>query len=351
MKDLLGINSKQRIEETGDNMKKFFINVQGGTGMNIALASFISFIKENGDAKGNKDYSFTVLSPYFDIFESCKDVERVYKPNEIRDFIFDAEFEKAELVMGRLYDLDGFIKKQMSYPDAWAKMLNIPWKKDKEAGTVTTSNLEPEKKYPYLGNQANEIVKTIKEKGYKDFVIMQFTGGQSPLVQVPQSTDKDGKVFADWNKVPYNYDNEPLKRHYPIDLVNKFIELFRNAHPETAVILYQLPNEPAPENVFRFTVPYLAYHVLARKDECTGVVSIDSSLQHLVAGLTKTVVIWGHSLPLSFGYDYNKNILQDCRRDDILYFSALGPSGAAIRYIKPEDLLKEVDAYLFGEEK
>lgn len=320
-----------------------YINSQGGTGFNLALAHVIPELKEKYD-------EVAVLSPYFDIFESCPYVDLVYKPNEIRDFIFDAKSKDAKLICERMYDSEEFIYKKVSYADAWRKAAGLKTKGNKE-GSDTKTNLEPEKKYPYLGNQANEIVKTIKEKGYKDFVIMQFTGGQSPLVQVPQSTDKDGKVFADWNKVPYNYENEPLKRHYPIDLVNKFIELFRNAHPETAVILYQLPNEPAPENVFRFTVPYLAYHVLARKDECAGVVSIDSSLQHLVAGLTKTVVIWGHSLPLSFGYDYNKNILQDCRRDDILYFSALGPSGAAIRYIKPEDLLKEVDAFLFGEEK
>ena len=320
-----------------------YINSQGGTGFNLALAHVIPELKEKYD-------EVAVLSPYFDIFESCPYVDLVYKPNEIRDFIFDAKSKDAKLICERMYDSEEFIYKKVSYADAWRKAAGLKTKGNK-VGSDTKTNLEPEKKYPYLGNQANEIVKTIKEKGYKDFVIMQFTGGQSPLVQVPQSTDKDGKVFADWNKVPYNYENEPLKRHYPIDLVNKFIELFRNAHPETAVILYQLPNEPAPENVFRFTVPYLAYHVLARKDECVGVVSIDSSLQHLVAGLTKTVVIWGHSLPLSFGYDYNKNILQDCRRDDILYFSALGPSGAAIRYIKPEDLLKEVDAYLFGKEE
>lgn len=323
--------------------KSIYINSQGGTGFNLALAHVIPELKEKYD-------EVAVLSPYFDIFESCPYVDLVYKPNEIRDFIFDAKSKDAKLICERMYDSEEFIYKKVSYADAWRKAAGLKTKGNKD-GSDTKTNLEPEKKYPYLATQANEIVKTIKEKGYKDFVIMQFTGGQSPLVQVPQSTDKDGKVFADWNKVPYNYENEPLKRHYPIDLVNKFIELFRNAHPETAVILYQLPNEPAPENVFRFTVPYLAYHVLARKDECAGVVSIDSSLQHLVAGLTKTVVIWGHSLPLSFGYDYNKNILQDCRRDDILYFSALGPSGAAIRYIKPEDLLKEVDAFLFGEEK
>lgn len=326
-----------------EKKKSIYINSQGGTGFNLALAHVIPELKEKYD-------EVAVLSPYFDIFESCPYVDSVYKPNEIRDFIFDAKSKDAKLICERMYDSEEFIYKKVSYADAWRKAAGLKTKGNKD-GSDTKTNLEPEKKYPYLGNQANEIVKTIKEKGYKDFVIMQFTGGQSPLVQVPQSTDKDGKVFADWNKVPYNYENEPLKRHYPIDLVNKFIELFRNAHPETAVILYQLPNEPAPENVFRFTVPYLAYHVLARKDECAGVVSIDSSLQHLVAGLTKTVVIWGHSLPLSFGYDYNKNILQDCRRDDILYFSALGPSGAAIRYIKPEDLLKEVDAYIFGKDE
>ena len=46
-------------------------------------------------------------------------------------------------------------------------------------------------------------------------------------------------------------------------------------------------------------------------------------------------------------HEYNKNIIQNCRRDDILYFSALGPSGARIDYIEPEKLLNEVDEYIF----
>ena len=315
-----------------------YINSQGGTGFNLALAHVIPELKEKYD-------EVAVLSPYFDIFESCPYVDLVYKPNEIRDFIFDARSKDAKLICERMYDSEEFIYKKVSYADAWRKAAGLKTKGNKD-GSDTKTNLEPEKKYPYLINQADDILKKVKENGFKDFVIMQFTGGQSPLTQVPANE----KGEPDWSKVPYNYDNEPLKRHYPIDLVNQFISLFRAAHPETAIILYQLPNEPAPDGVFRFTIPYLAYHVLARKEECVGVVTIDSSLQHLVAGLAKTLVIWGHSLPLSFGYDYNKNILQDCRRDDILYFSALGPSGAAIRYIKPTDLLKEVDSYLFEKE-
>jgi ADP-heptose:LPS heptosyltransferase len=110
-----------------------------------------------------------------------------------------------------------------------------------------------------------------------------------------------------------------------------------------------LPNEPVIRgaNVLQTTVPYLVYNLLAKDDMCRGIVSIDSSLPHITAGLTKAVVIWAHSTDRSFGYDYNKNILQDCRRDDILYFTALGASGARVDYIKPQTLLKEVDEYLY----
>lgn len=34
----------------------------------------------------------------------------------------------------------------------------------------------------------------------------------------------------------------------------------------------------------------------------------------------------------------NQNVIQKCRRDDILYFTQLGASGAKIDYIEPEKL-------------
>ena len=108
--------------------RKFYINVAMGTGGNIALANFITAIKENGDANGNKDYSFSVCSPYFDIFECCDAVDSVYKPQELKDLIFDAKANNGELVLHRLYDMDGFVKKQLNYSEAWAKLMNIPWK-------------------------------------------------------------------------------------------------------------------------------------------------------------------------------------------------------------------------------
>ena len=322
-------------------MKKFYINVAMGTGANIALASVLTKIKE--DHPG--EYWFAVMSPYFDVFECCKAVDAVYKPQEARDFIFDANNDEgAELVMHRPYDMDGFIKKQLNYQSAWYKLLHI---EDEAPAVMNVKAVFDTSKFN-LAQTAQNILADIKKKGFKYFTIMQFTGGQSPLVQVPPKTAENGQQVPDWSKVQYNYENEPLKRHYPIEKAQEFVDKFAAEYPETAIILYQLPNEPAPrnKNIIQMTIPYLAYYELAKLPECEGVVAIDSSLQHLIAGVCKSVVIWAHSLPEHFGYEYNKNIIQDCRRDDILYFSMLGPSGARVKYIEPDELLKEVKEYL-----
>lgn len=310
--------------------KKFYINVQGGTGLNLGLASFISYIKTEGDDNGNKDYEFYVASPYFDIFEACPHVDGVYKPQELRDLIFDANTYGGELILHRLYDMDGFVKKELNYSQAWAKLMNIPFT-DTDKGTKVKSYLTPFVKYGALKNFVEQVQKDLNGK---KFVIMQFWGGQSPLVQVPN---------GDWSKVNYDYVNEPLKRHYPVEKATEFVKLYKEAHPDTEIILYSLPNEPNIDGTKKYVFPYLTYYELAKLPECKGIVAIDSSLQHLTAGLKPSVIIWGHSKPEHFGYSYNRNIEQPCRTNDLLYFSALGPSGAKVQYIEPEELLKEVE--------
>lgn len=316
--------------------KNLYINSQGGLGFNIALASVAKELKQ-------KYEKICVLSAYYDVFESCKAIDYVYKGHEIRDFIFDAKHDDARLICERMYDTEDFIYKKLSYADAWRKACGLPIKGNKN-GSDTVSELYPLKKYPAIETFITKVMKQVKDEHYDNFVIMQFEGGQSPLVEVP----RDAQGVPDWTKVPTNYENEPLKRHYPFEKAQEFIKLFQAEHPKTAIIMYQLPNEHKYEKTICMEMPYLCFYELAKKPECIGTVSIDSSLQHLVAGVTKSVVLWGHSLPNSFGYEYNKNILQNCNRDDILYFSALGPSGARIDYIKPEELLKQVNDHLFG---
>ena len=308
----------------------YYISVQGGTGLNFGLASFLSASKAE-----HPEDKYYVTSPYFDIFEVCPAVDDVYKPQEMSSFIFDAVAdENSKIINTRLYDLDGFIKKQMNYSQAWAYLMGYEWN-DTENGTKVKSILNPYSKFPQLKQNVDAILKAVKDNGFDDYAIMQFTGGQSPLVQVPQGPDGQG----DWSKVPYNYQDEALKRHYPIEKVNEFVELYHKAHPKTAILLYQLPNEPAPDAnyVIKTVMPYLAWYELAKGAK--EIVAIDSSLQHLTAGLCPATIIWAHTEPNNFGYSYNNNVIQKCRRNDIILFGALGPSGNKVEYIEPKDLL------------
>ena len=314
-------------------MRTFYINVTGGLGYNIALARVITHY-------GDK-YDFYIKSPYWDIFKSCPKVKHVYMENEGRDFLMDAINDKAEIIQHRLYDMTGFIKKELNYTQAWIKLLgleDISGELEATEGTVLKElDLKPCVCFPSLRNNITKVLEELSNKGYMDYIMVQFWGGQSPLVQAPN---------GDWSQIPYSFEQEPLKRAYPVAKAQEFVNLFRMAHPKTAVIQYSLPNEPLLEGCERFVIPYTAYYELSKSTQCKGAVTIDSSLAHLISGNCKVVTIWGHSLPQSFGYSFNKNIIQKCNRNDILYFTELGASGARIDYIEPKDLLTEVDNYL-----
>lgn len=323
--------------------RKIYIQAQGGLGCQISYVSFISYVKRTFPG----EFEFYICSAYYDIAESCPDVDGVYKPNELKDLILDAHANNGELYVHRMYDLQGFIFKELNYQTALAKMLNIEIPDTVSKCMSMYPVLEPFNKYPSLRQMADGLLNLIKEKGFEDYALMQFTGGQSPLVQVPPKRDANGNPLPepDWDAVPYDYNNEPLKRHYPVDKAQEFINLYHEKFPNRAIILYQLPNEsqgcPDGDFVFRATVPYLTYYELAK--DAKDIVCIDSSLQHLASNPDRPInVIWGHSLPEHFGYSYNNNIVQQCRRDDLFYFTALGPCGAKVSYIEPSKLLEEV---------
>mgnify|MGYP002620136884 CR=1 FL=1 len=329
--------SKATAETTAETTKDLLVDVQGGLGLNINFANLVPELLEKYD-------TVSIISPYTDVFE-CIDDSRisVYHPNTWKAALEDNP--DAFIITGRIYDTNDFIKKTTTYHDAWRVKCQLKKGDEQSLTNLKQSALKPAKKFPHLVNQVQQIQKYLEEHHYKNFILFQHTGGQSPLVQVPV---KDNK--PDWSQVPYNGQNNGLSRHYPTDLANEFVQKFKEKHPDTAVVSYSLPNEPYIEGTERFQVPYLVYHILADQPNCAGIVTIDSSLQHLVAGLNKpTIVLWGHTEPHTFGYENHHNIIQKCNRDSIHYFTALGPAFNKITYIKPDDLLKEVQEEIFNE--
>lgn len=298
---------------------EYYINVSGGLGYNLSLLRVLNYLKQK-----KPEYKFSVCSPYWDIFASASCVDTYYKGEEFRDFIFDAKEKNAKIIVNRLYDDEDFIYKRVNYSQAWFKLLGVketlPDEDIKGNGTSLTLNLD--RIFSVFPDVEKHKGKVLQELKGKPFIMVQFWGGQSPLA-VQQN---------------YSYVTEPLHRAYPAELAQSFVNSFKETNPGIEIIQYTLPNELHLKNCLTFEVPYIVYHLLSKEDTCRGFVSIDSSLQHLVSGNCPGIVLWGHTLPTSFGYTMNQNVIQKCRRDDILYFTQLGASGAKIDYIEPEKL-------------
>lgn len=286
----------------------YYINVRGGLGKNLSLARFISSYKRS---KEFTDERFFILSPYWDLFESCPAVDYVYKPEHLQAFIKDAA--DGRIIIDHMYDEDWFIKKTCNYIHAWGKMLGL-----KPPKILVDDFLDPVAKFPTITDDLSKF-------DIEDFAIMQFWGGQSPL---------------DDSNNEYSVENDPLKRAYPVKYAQEFVNLYKKQYPDRKIYLFSLPNEPEIEHTEKILVPYLTYYELAK--HAKEFISIDSSLQHLITGLCPGNVIWGLTHPDHFGYAENNNILQNCRRDDVLYFTELGPSNNRVDYISAEELLKKV---------
>ena len=124
-------------------MKAIYISVNGGTGLQRSLCNVLAEAKKKYDRIG-------VLSPYWDLFESCEYVDRVYKPEEGRDFILDAKYDNAEIITGRLYDLNDFIYKRLNYEDAWRQILHLKARENVGKPGETIVDIDPTKKFPNI---------------------------------------------------------------------------------------------------------------------------------------------------------------------------------------------------------
>ena len=81
------------------------------------------------------------------------------------------------------------------------------------------------------------------------------------------------------------------------------------------------------------------------KDKDNFAVTIDSSLQHILAGTgLNTTVLWGETRPEHFGHSCHHNI--DFAKNDLTqeepYFQLFQNKPAVVRFKKPEELIEEM---------
>jgi hypothetical protein len=280
------------------------------------LTSILVELKE----KGGYDEVY-VISPYHDVFKCCPAVTDAFQPGLgtlYQELVLDPD---CDVLWKEPYSNQRFIKKQCHLFDAWAEEFGFELLMDANTYVPQLDNLE--KEYPHLRKIADEKM----AEWNRNFCLVQFTGGQSPLT--PQ-VDQNG------NPLPYMNAQEAIKRNYAKG--EQVVKLLKEKWPDTTVVHFALPNEPSIEGAIKIEVPYLTYHLLAK--EAKEIICIDSSLQHLATGVNDNVtVIWGETRPEHFGYACNRNIAAAHVLNSQPYFKPLGVSPSIVRMPDPEELV------------
>ena len=298
-------------------MKRCLINVEGGLGKNVMLTAILAELKE----KGGYDEMY-VISPYNDVFKACPAVTDSFVPGAsalYQELVLDPD---CDVLWKEPYSNGRFIKKQCHLFDAW--MEEFGYTLDKAGDEYVPDLSNTAKAFPAIA----VLAEGKKEEWRRNYCIVQFTGGQSPLTPL---IDQNG------NQIPYQNAQEAIKRNYHAG--QQVIDLLRKKWgPDTTIVHFALSNEPFFSDTVRVEIPYLTYHLLA--SEAKEIVCIDSSLQHLATGVSNNVtVVWGETRPEHFGYACNRNVCAQHVLNSQPYFKPLGVSPSIVRMPEPEELV------------
>lgn len=294
-----------------------FVMINGGTGKSIMATAMMPLLKK-------KYEEVYVCSPYVDVFKACSYVDEAFAPgmpNLYRDILCD---DDVELLCREPYSNSRFIKKEIHLFEAWAEEWGIELEED------------PMDMHPILDkwDEFTGVIQAYEKMrgGWGDFILVQLTGGQSPLSPMEQ----------------YNDHAEGLRRNYykGQELINQL----REKYPTCQIVHYGLPSEPTYSGTIKVQLPYLAYRKAC--EDAKAVITIDSSLQHLASGVNpNTVVIWGETAPEHFGYNSSVNIRCKGIKNTQPYFQPLGASPAKVPFPEPAEIVSAVQELLSPHEE
>ena len=247
--------------------------VTGGIGKHAIFSSMIEPLCEKHGEK------IAIMSGYPDLFRFHPSVEMSvgqFEPGFYDDVVMRPD---SHLHYADPYRSD-YIKGHSHLVDAWAGLLN-----------VQATDRRPD---IWIDDYAVEEAKRFKSK-HKRFVMVQFSGGQSPAV-------------LDLNR---RHVNMGQQRDYPRELAQKLVKEIQKRHKGMVVLNYALPNEQTAnlDGTITIQAPYLFYVALLQI--CDGYVAIDSSLQHFAANKWNSkngVAIWGSTGPEHLGYEHVVNM-------------------------------------------
>jgi ADP-heptose:LPS heptosyltransferase len=296
------------------------IQLNGGVGKHVAFTSLLPLIKE-------KYQNIYITTPYADLYFGNPYITKI-NPQLDKNFYKNIILkDSTKIVMTDPYDVQSFIKKEKHLLEVWGEMCGIEVKNGMDLKPEIFMN-ENEK------FSVDKIVNEIKNSTNSKYILIQLNGGQSP-----HDFDKNGNQ-------EFSFFNENSKRHYPFDYYVQLIKKLKDRFPEHTILRYGLMNELVPNEVSKMVatmqpaVHYKNYYWLAQYADY--IICIDSSLQHMTAGIKPSVVIWGDTKPEHFGYSIHRNLIEK-NEDTMAYCRPFGESNQDVKFPSPEKVLYQLE--------
>jgi hypothetical protein len=269
-------------QKKDSGMNKYIVwHIEGGLGKNVAATALLPSL-----AKKYSDRKIVVVASYPEVFLNHPDVYRVYRVGMTAYFYEDYILGKDTLVFRHEpYFQTGHILKQKHLVENWAELLGVEYKK-----------------------QLPQVHMNMVQKNF------QFSWKRDKPVMLLQT---NGGLFSG-QQMGYAWT-----RDMPIELAAWIAEKFvKDYH------IIQLTREGTPVlegvEVVNFAMTNMEMFALVQASEKR--VLIDSSIQHVAAGLNKpSTVLWIGTAPENFGYDMHTNV----------------------KSLPPKGNTKLIDAYLF----
>lgn len=253
--------------------------VEGGVGRHIFFSALIPKLAEKE--------KIIVMSSYPDIFESNPHVYRSLGRNTQyawSDFVMKPE---NRVIFFDPYFTNEFIKKETHVIESYAKGLGIEYSDD----------MLPQLFIPQNFKKDAERFKA----DHKDFIIVQFSSGQSP--------------YAVDERAPFMWNG--FARDYPREKAQELINLIHEEYPGLKILNFSFINEATYglKHTFSIKAPYLFYAALLEQSK--GFIGINSCLTHMAAAMgTPGVVLWGATGPEQWGYKTHINVATKCDSGD-----------------------------------
>jgi hypothetical protein len=239
--------------------------VEGGVGKCATFSALIPKLKEKGDVQ--------IYTPYIGCFASNPDVKLVLEQTlplqdariMASDNIFYCEPYKSNFQFGKQHIIESYCEHH---------------------GVEYDKSMLPKL---YTEHLKENVDKWLDKNNIKKYILVQFSGGQSPLTYNGQ------------------YNNINPNRNYQPFLAQQVINMLKEEYKDATIIDCTLPNEPSYLNTVKCDLHWSEVHELMK--DAMGFVSIDSCLQHFSPSANKHgVVVWGSTRWTQFGYEHNKNL-------------------------------------------